>query len=117
MQGLLDSPLGFSRNVSARKGFPMDFANAYAWGKLVNSSWEDLVRGMSERASVMRPTQTVRGGSILWLSGNTIKVKFFFIVVKQPDESETRGNVVFDIFRMNPLIFLWHDNRVYAPPK
>jgi hypothetical protein len=29
----------------------------------------------------------------------------------------TRGDVIFDIFRLSPQSYLWHFNRVYTPPK
>ena len=121
----------------------MDFQNAYEWGKLFAAPWDELVDGMSARASTMGLAQEVKDESILWLSGNQIRAKFCFlpdpsdieavrrifsdeeniaapvcfIVVKQPDASEERGDVIFDIFRMSPESYLWHFHRVYTPPK
>jgi len=45
-----------------------------------------------------------------------------YIVVRQvqigPDGKryDTRGDVIFDIFRLTPESYLWHHNRVYTPP-
>ncbi len=120
----------------------MDFHNAYEWGYLFSSPWEEIVRGMGSRASEMSLTQEVRGRDILWLSGTQARVKFCFvpdpsdieairlvfndeenaslpacfIIVTQPDPSDERGDVVFDIFRMSPESYLWHFNRVFTPP-
>jgi hypothetical protein len=40
-----------------------------------------------------------------------------FIAVRQPDPTEKRGDLVFDIFRMSPESYLWHFGRVYTPPR
>lgn len=46
-----------------------------------------------------------------------------YVVVKQvqmsPDGKryDTRGDVIFDIFRLTPQSYLWHHNRVFTPPK
>jgi hypothetical protein len=47
---------------------------------------------------------------------SNVRVPVCFVVVQQPDESETRGDVVFDIFRLSRKSYLWHFYRVYAPP-
>ena len=39
-----------------------------------------------------------------------------FVVVRQNDPSDDRGEVLFDIFRLNPTSYLWHFHRVYTPP-
>jgi hypothetical protein len=120
----------------------MEFHNGYEWGKLFSSPWEEIVRGMNSRASEMSLTQVVRGRDIFWLSGTDAKAKFCFvpdpsdietirrifndeedaslplcsIVVTQPDPSDARGDVIFDIFRMSPESYLWHFNRVFTLP-
>jgi hypothetical protein len=40
-----------------------------------------------------------------------------FVVVRQPDPSDDRGDIIFDIFRLSPQSYLWHFNRVYTEPK
>jgi hypothetical protein len=40
-----------------------------------------------------------------------------FIVVRQPDPTDDRGDILFDIFRLSPQSYLWHFNRVYTPPR
>ena len=46
-----------------------------------------------------------------------------YVVVKQVQTSpggelyDTRGDVIFDIFRLSPESYLWHHNRVFTPPK
>jgi len=35
----------------------------------------------------------------------------------QQDPSDTRGDVIFDIFRMSPHSYLWHFNRVHTQPE
>jgi hypothetical protein len=121
----------------------MDFKNAYAWGNLFASPWADLVSGMNVRATAMGLSQEVVGQEIFWLSRGTPKAKFCFvedpsdidairrifndegnvsqpacyIVVRQHDPFEERGDIIFDIFRMSPESYLWHFNRVYTPPE
>jgi hypothetical protein len=121
----------------------MDMKNAYEWGKIFASPWSELTARMGERASIMGFTQKVDNEGILWAGVDGPEIKFCFInepsdidavrrifnddenasiptcfiVVKQPDPSETRGDVIFDIFRMNRDSYLWHFNRVYTPPK
>jgi hypothetical protein len=31
--------------------------------------------------------------------------------------SDTRGDIIFDIFRLSPQSYLWHFNRVYTRPE
>jgi hypothetical protein len=121
----------------------MDMKNAYEWGKIFDADWDELTRRMGERASILGFTQEVMNEEILWHGEESPEIKFCFIgdpsdiesvrrifnnqqnaslptcfiVVKQPDPSETRGDVIFDIFRMNAESYLWHFNRVYTPPK
>ena len=40
-----------------------------------------------------------------------------FIVARQLDPTDDRGDIIFDIFRLSPESYLWHFNRVYTPPK
>ena len=47
----------------------------------------------------------------------TAAVPACMVVVRQPDPTEKRGDVVFDIFRLSPTSYLWHFYRVYTPPK
>jgi len=121
----------------------MDEETCYEWGNLFASSWDDLVKGMSVKASQMGLAQQVDGRDLRWVSGTETKVKYCFIqdpsdinsirriyndetnasvpvcfiVVRQPDPSDSRGEIIFDIFRMSPQSYLWHFYRVYTPPK
>jgi hypothetical protein len=98
---------------------------------------------MAARAANNGMTQEVSGRSLTWLAGgrpaaryvfiddpsdfdavrrvyedeSNARVPVCFVIVKQPDESETRGDVVFDIFRLSPRSYLWHFFRVYTPPR
>ena len=47
---------------------------------------------------------------------SNIEVPVCFIVVKQTDPSDGRGNIIFDIFRLNSQSYLWHFNRVFTAP-
>ena len=38
-----------------------------------------------------------------------------FVVLRQPDESDTRGDVIFDIFGLNRTRYWWHFNRGHTP--
>ncbi len=97
---------------------------------------------MADRAAAGGLTQEVRGRSLSWLAGEETAVRFVFVedpsefdairriyedesnarvpacfvIVKQPDESDTRGEIIFDIFRLSPKSYLWHFHRVYTPP-
>lgn len=120
----------------------MDEETCYEWGNMFASPWDDLLEGMSSRASQMGLTQEIDGNDIIWVLGSDIKIKYCFIpdpsditsirrifndesnarvpvcfiVVRQPDPSEERGDIIFDIFRMSPESYLWHFYRVYTPP-
>jgi hypothetical protein len=48
---------------------------------------------------------------------DNVKSPSCFVVVRQPDPSDDRGDVIFDIFRLNPQSYLWHFNRVFTEPK
>ena len=102
----------------------MDFKDAYEWGNLFASPWEVLSKSMGERAAVLGFSQEESNKELLWLSEGTLRVKFCFvddpseiesireifnndqnttlpscfIVVKQPDPSDKRGEIIFDIF-------------------
>jgi hypothetical protein len=122
---------------------PMDEETCFEWGNLFASPWDDLVNGMEARAREMGLTQDLDGKDLIWRDGGEDRVKYCFvsdpsriedvrrifndesnaalavcfIVVRQPDASETRGDIVFDIFRMSPESYLWHFYRVYTPPR
>ena len=119
-----------------------DESLAYEWGTLFASPWDDIVRAMGDRAADGGLSQQVRGRSLDWLSENETAVRFIFVddpsdfsairqiyddesnslvpacfvIVRQPDETDTRGDVIFDIFRLSPKSYLWHFHRVYTPP-
>lgn len=128
--------------MDATFGSDMHQRQCYEWGLLFASPWEELVRSMAERAGESGLSQEVVGRSLSWLSGGRVACRFIFvddpsdfgsiravyedeanarvpvcfIIVRQPDESERRGDVVFDIFRLSPKSYLWHFHRVYTPP-
>jgi hypothetical protein len=115
----------------------------YAWGALFDSPWDRLVEGMAERAAQLGMHQTVEGERIVWThdgservrwafvndpsdieavrrvynDDDTLRAPVCFVVVRQPDPSDARGDVIFDIFRLDSTSYLWHFNRVYTPPK
>jgi hypothetical protein len=98
---------------------------------------------MQTRAAEMGFHQHAEGDHLLWISGNDIRVKFCFIsdpsnieairrifnddanaeipvcfiVVTQPDLSDDRGDIIFDIFRMSEQSYLCHFFRVFTPPE
>jgi hypothetical protein len=121
----------------------MDTEECYAWGKLFARDREALVAGMAERARAMGLDQQVRGETLVWNRGTEEDCRWVFVpdpaniervrdvfsddgnvnspscfvVVTQPDESDTRGDAIFDIFRLSPKSYLWHFHRVYTRPK
>ncbi len=121
----------------------MDEEECYRWGELFTRDWDSLASGMSARAHTMGLTQEEKNGTLIWRKGPNEHCRWVFVedpseveriravyssdentqspscfvVVRQPDPSETRGDVVFDIFRLSPQSYLWHFNRVYTPSK
>jgi hypothetical protein len=121
----------------------MDNRECYEWARIFNSPWESLVDSMSQRAEAMGLSQEEKHSILIWLKDGTeqcrwlfvsdpsdiqavrevfnsednVKSPSCFVVVKQPDPSDDRGDIIFDIFRLNPQSYLWHFNRVYTPPK
>ena len=120
----------------------MHEGQCYEWGLLFDSPWDEFVRSMAERAQESGLSQEVAGRSLSWLSGGRVACRFIFVddpsdfasirsvyedetnarvpvcfvIVRQPDESDDRGEVIFDIFRLSPKSYLWHFHRVYTPP-
>lgn len=119
-----------------------DERKVYEWGRLFASPWSEILAGMAKRAAESGLKQTASERSLTWSDGDrpvvryvfvddpsdfdvirgifndetNVRVPVCFVVVRQPDESETRGDVVFDIFRLSPKSYLWHFYRVYTPP-
>ena len=124
-------------------GIGGDDRQIYEWGRLFASPWEEIVRTMASRAADNGLNQDVRGRWLSWSAGDELAARFIFvedpsdfdairriyedesnarvpacfIIVRQPDESDTRGEVIFDIFRLSPKSYLWHFHRVYTPPQ
>jgi len=124
-------------------GTGIDESTCYAWGTLFASPWAELARAMASRAEERGLVQEAGDHRLDWKSADQPRVRFLFIddpsdfetvrriytdesnarvpdcfvIVRQPDESETRGEVVFDIFRLSPKSYLWHFHRVYTPPE
>jgi len=98
---------------------------------------------MAQRAQGMGLTQKQAGTTLVWLkeaeehcrwlfvrdpsdiqvireifnNDDNVASPCCFVVVKQPDPSDERGDIIFDIFRLSPDSYLWHLNRVYTPPE
>jgi len=120
----------------------MDDQECYEWARIFIAPWESLVNEMSQRAIAMGLVQKELGTTLVWLKGDKEHCRWLFIqdpsdiqairdvfnsdenvespscfvVVKQPDPSDDRGDIIFDMFRLNPESYLWHFNRVYTPP-
>jgi len=120
----------------------MDKEEAYKWGELFSSTWPDIALGMAQRAEALNLSQETAEHKVIWRGDDGEKCRWVFIddpsdidsiralynddanihspscfvVVKQPDPSDDRGDVIFDIFRLNPQSLLWHFNRVYTRP-
>lgn len=121
----------------------MDNEECYRWGEMFEKPWNSLAAGMANRAKTLGLTQEKRDKVLIWLKGASEECRWIFVddpsdveciravfnddenvqspacfvVVKQPDPSDSRGDVIFDIFRLNAQSLLWHFNRVYTPPK
>ena len=120
----------------------MDEDECYRWGELLAGDWDSIVAGMSGRAHTIGLTQDERDGVLIWNQGpsehcrwvfvddpsdveriraiyaseENVRSRSCFVVVKQPDPSDARGDVIFDIFKLSPQSYLWHFNRVYTRP-
>ena len=114
----------------------------YEWGRLFASPWADLVKEMASRAASSGFKQAESKHQLNWTRAGEVVARFIFVedpsdfyavrgvfldesnatvptcivIVRQSDESETRGDIVFDIFRLSPKSYLWHFHRVYTPP-
>jgi len=97
---------------------------------------------MAERAAAMGLTQDEEQRILIWRKDQKEQSRWFFVedpsqtdavravfnsdenakspacfvVVKQNDPGDDRGEVIFDVFRLNPNSYLWHFYRVYTPP-
>lgn len=121
----------------------MDLKEAYKWGKLFNLEKEKRAAGMAKRANALKLIQKEENDILIWNNETLEKCRWIFvkdpsdieairsvyanddnikspacyIVVTQPDPSDDRGDIIFDIFRLNPQSYLWHFNRVFTQPK
>lgn len=121
----------------------MDDQECYEWANIFISPWDTLSERMAQRAEVMGLSQTQSQSVLIWSKEGQEHCRWVFIndpsdiqavrdifnndehvqspscfvVVKQPDPSDDRGDIIFDIFRFNSQSYLWHFNRVYTPPK
>jgi hypothetical protein len=120
----------------------LDEASCYEWGNLFASSWDRIVASMAEKAAGLGLRQVAGDHSLTWMSGKgEVECRFVFIddpsnievvrrafnddtnaaagvcylIVRQPESRDTRGDVVFDIFKMSGISYLCHENRVYTP--
>jgi hypothetical protein len=114
----------------------------YDWGAVFALGPEHRVRAMSQQAAKRGLCQLVAGQTLIWRRGEVVEARFVFVddptnieairgiyndaahavppgcyvVVRQPDTSDDRGEVIFDIFRLSPQSYLSHQNRVYTAP-
>ena len=121
----------------------MDLEESYKWGELFNKDWDSVQTGMVERANILGFTQEVKNQIIIWNNKKEEQCRWIFVddpsdieiirsiysnddnitspacfvVVKQPDPGEDRGDIIFDIFRLNAQSYLWHFIRVFTKPK
>jgi hypothetical protein len=121
----------------------MDDQECYEWANIFIEPWESLVDSMSSRAKALGLIQVEKNETLIWMKEGKEQYRWLFIddpsdiqlvrdvfnndenlrspscfvVVKQSDPSDDRGDVIFDMFRLNPQSYLWHFNRVYTPPK
>ena len=121
----------------------MDDQQCYEWGNLFASDWDHIVAEMGAKAAEAGLVQESGDGWLAWNNDGTPQVRYVFvndpsdieavrrlyndeenirapvcfIVVRQPDPTDDRGDIIFDIFRLSPQSYLWHFNRVYTPPQ
>jgi len=115
----------------------------FQWGKLFDSDWGALAARMTAKAAELGFTQRDEKPYLIWQKNGQEQARWVFVddpadidsiraiynnqanitspvcyvVVRQPDSSDARGEVVFDIFKLSPKSYLWHHNRVYTPPR
>jgi hypothetical protein len=120
----------------------MDLEECYKWGELFSCEWKTKIKQMAERASTLGLVQEEIKGILIWKKDKTEQCRWVFvedpsnvesirniyandqnikspacyIIVKQPDPSDNRGDIIFDIFRLNSISYLWHFNRVFTKP-
>ena len=120
----------------------MDQEECYAWGEIFASDRAVMVKHMSARASALGMTLEERGDALVWGRDGVEDCRWVivddpsdiervrtvfnsdenaasprcFVVVTQRDESDTRGEIIFDIFEMSPRSYLSHFYRVYTRP-
>jgi len=56
--------------------------------------------------------QEEEDGVLIWRRDSSEECRWSFI----SDPSDSRGDIIFDIFRLNAQSLLWHFNRVYTRP-
>jgi hypothetical protein len=120
----------------------MDEEECFAWAEIFLEPWGSLLDKMSDRASAMGMTQEASDRVLIWRRDTTEECRWAFlndpadvdavravfnseenvqspacfVVVRQDDPSESRGENVFDIFRLSPKSLLWHFHRVHTRP-
>lgn len=121
----------------------MDDQRCYEWGNLFASSWAHIVREMGAKVAEDGLVQESGDHWLVWNRDGAPQIRYIFVndpsdidairriyndeatiaapvsfvVVRQADPNETRGDVIFDIFRLSPQSYLWHFYRVYTPPQ
>ena len=114
----------------------------YEWGELFVSPWPTIVDGMGAKAAELGFEQEAADSVLVWRLMGEVKVRFLFVddpsdieairsiynddanvaarssfvIVKQPDPTDDRGDIIFDIFLMSARSYLWHFNRVFTRP-
>lgn len=121
----------------------MDLEECFKWGELFTLDPDPRSEGMGRRAIFLGLLQEMDKDTLIWKKGDEEQCRWIFIedptnieairsiylndknvnspscylVVRQNDPSDTRGDILFDIFRMNAQSYLWHFNRVFTKPK
>ena len=114
----------------------------YEWGDVFASPWPARVEAMGAKAVASGFDQRIADGVLVWMQAGAVKVRFLFVddpsdigairdiysddaniaapasfvIVKQPDPTDDRGDIIFDIFLMSARSYLWHFNRVFTRP-
>jgi len=122
---------------------PLAADACYEWGTLFAAPSAERAQAMAAKAAATGLTQEsgpawltwMRAGEVVakfWFvddptafdqvrrvftEGDTVRVPESFVVVRQPDARDTRGALVFDIFKLSARSYLTRENRVYTPPK
>ncbi len=120
----------------------MDREEAYGWGEIFASPPEQRAACLEARARALGLEQEVRDDALVWSRdggevsrwvfvpdpGDLERIRAIYadaghvssprclVVVTRRDETDTRGDLVFDMFELSPRCYLSHFNRVFTRP-